>query len=98
MLRPLLVAALLAVAPFAQEGKMRTYKDFKMAILKANTSKEIALGVGKRIDNFCGVFQAFYDELGLDKKSDNKVVARLFDTQAEFEPLYFLERFSCNAL
>jgi len=88
MLRPLLFAALLAAAPSAQEGKMRAYKDFKMAILKANTSKEIALGVGKRIDNFCGVFQAFYDELGLDKKSDNKVVARLFDTQAEFEQYY----------
>ncbi len=70
----------------AQEGlRKRTSKE---AIVKANTSKEIAEAVGTRIDNFCASFQAFYDGLGLDKKSDNKIVARLFDTQAEFEQYF----------
>lgn len=77
-----LALALLASA-FPQEGlRKRTSKE---AIIKANTSKEIAEAVGVRIDNFCAAFQTFYDGLGLDKKSDNKIVARLFDTEAEFD-------------
>ena len=66
-----------------QEG-LRTRKT-KEAIVKSNTSKEIAESVGQRIDNFCAVFGSFFDELGLDKKSDNKLVARLFDTYEEYE-------------
>ncbi len=75
----------LANAP-VQEG-LRTRRS-KEAIVKANTSKEIAEAVGTRIDNFCAVFQAFYDELGLEKKSDNTLAARLFDTFEEYEKQY----------
>lgn len=87
---PQLSALVLAlVAPLAlspQEG-LRTRRS-KEAIVKANTSKDIAEAVGRRIDNFCKVFQGFYDELGLEKKSDNMLAARLFDTFEEFDSYY----------
>src|SRR6185436_1662285 len=60
----------------------------KEAIIKANTTRPIAEAVGQRIDNFCGVFQGFYDGLGLEKKADNKLAARLFNTREEFEQYY----------
>lgn len=69
-----------------QEG-LRNYK-VKEAIVKANTSKEIAEAVAARINNFCAVFEQFYADLGLDKRSDNKLVARLFDTYEEYETHY----------
>src|SRR5262245_29985686 len=86
MLRTFLAFALLLATAHAQEG-LRTRKS-KDAIIKSNTSKEIAEAVGQRIENFCAVFQAFYDELGLEKKSDNTLVARLFNTHEEYEQYY----------
>jgi hypothetical protein len=80
-----LLPCLAGLAP-AQQG-LRTRKS-KDTIVKANTSKEIAEAVGTRIQNYCAEFQAFYDELGLEKKSDNALVARLFDTREEFETQY----------
>lgn len=79
------LAALLALAsaPWSQAG-LRTRKS-KEAIVKANTSKAIAEAVGQRIDNFCALFEGFYDDLGLEKRSDNKLVARLFNTYEEYE-------------
>jgi tetratricopeptide (TPR) repeat protein len=77
--------ALLLVAP-PQKG-LDTLRS-KEAIVKANTSKKIAEAVGQRIDNFCAVFQGFYDELGLEKKSDNKLAARLFNTFEEYDQHY----------
>src|SRR5262249_13950419 len=38
----------------------------------------------------CAVFQGFYHGLGLEKKSDNKLPARLFNTREEFEKFYHL--------
>ena len=70
----------------AQEG-LRTRRT-KEAIVKSNTTKSIATVVGKRIDNFCKEFGAFYDELGLKKKSNNKLVARLFNTYEEYKTHY----------
>lgn len=70
----------------AQKG-LRTRRT-KEAIVKSNTSKDIANAVGKRIDNFCKEFGAFYDELGMKKRADNKLVARLFNTYEEYETQY----------
>src|SRR5688572_2616266 len=83
---PLAFAAALALLAVPQEG-LRTRRS-KEAIVKANTSKEIAEAVGQRIDNFCKVFQGFYDDLGLEKKSDNMLSARLFDTYEEYQRHY----------
>src|SRR5262245_39028215 len=87
MLRSRLALLLACAAPLHAQAGLRTYKS-KNAIVKANTTKEIAEAVGQRIENFCGVFQSFYDELGLEKKSDNTLVARLFNTYEEFETQY----------
>ncbi len=88
MLRALFCMLLLAwsESPTLQEG-LRTRKT-KEAIVKSNTNKEIAQAVGQRIDNFCSVLGDFYEELGLEKKSDNKLVARLFNTYEEYEVHY----------
>ncbi|HEX6882091.1 MAG TPA: tetratricopeptide repeat protein [Planctomycetota bacterium] len=80
------LALVLVAAALPQEG-LRTRRS-KEAIVKANTSKDVAEAVGRRIDRFCQVFQAFYDELGLEKKSDNMLAARLFDTFEEFDSYY----------
>ena len=82
MARWLVLVALL----LPQEG-LRNYK-VKEAIVKANTSKEVAEAVAARINNFCAVFEQFYADLGLDKRSDNKLVARLFNTYEEYETHY----------
>src|SRR5262245_41022507 len=81
------VAALLLVSLVSAQEGLRTRKS-KDAIVKSNTTKEIAEAVGRRIDNFCAVFEGFYDELGLHKKSDNTLVARVFNTHEEFETQY----------
>jgi tetratricopeptide (TPR) repeat protein len=86
VLATLALALALGTPALAQEG-LRTRRS-KEAIVKANTSKEIAEAVGQRIDNFCRVFQGFYDELGLEKKADNMLAARLFDTFEEFDTYY----------
>jgi tetratricopeptide (TPR) repeat protein len=88
-MRSTLALALSLAVPLAappQEG-LRTRRT-KESIVKSNTSKEIAEAVGARIDNFCTVFQDFYDDLGLEKKSDNMLAARLFDTYEEYEQHY----------
>ena len=61
----LLLVAVSLTCPWleAQEG-VRTRRT-KEAIIKSNTSKDVALAVGKRIDNFCTTFEEFYDGLGL---------------------------------
>jgi tetratricopeptide (TPR) repeat protein len=81
---PLFALALVLAAPFPAQKGLDTRRT-KQAIIKANTSKAIAEAVGQRIDNFCTVFQGFYDELGLEKKSDNMLSARLFNTYEEYE-------------
>jgi len=86
---PLFALALALAAPLAvpaQKGldTLRT----KEAIVKANTNRKTAESVGQRIDNFCAVFRGFYDELGLEKKADNKLAARLFNTREEFDQHY----------
>jgi len=82
----LLIATPYAAPPQKGLDTLRT----KEAIVKSNTTKAIAEAVGQRIDNFCAVFQGFYDELGLEKKSDNKLPARLFNTHEEYEKYYRL--------
>ena len=66
----------------AQEG-LRTYAT-REARVKSNAPAPVAKAVGGRIDEYCAIFADFYDAIGLDKKSDNVIVARLFATQAEF--------------
>jgi len=81
--------ALGSASASAQDG-LRTRR-FKESIVKSNTSKEVAVAVGERLDNFCEVFGEFYDGLGLKPKSSNKAVARLFDTYEEYAAQYARE-------
>lgn len=79
-----LAVAASALAPALQAQKsLRTYSG-KVCRVKSTAPEPIAKLVASRIDRFCGVFQAFYDELGLEKRRDNEVLARLFATYDEF--------------
>ncbi|MAB78102.1 MAG: hypothetical protein CMJ89_02005 [Planctomycetes bacterium] len=70
----------------APEG-MRKYRS-KEAILKSNAPAKAAKALGKRIDYYCRLFQEFYDEIGLDKKNDNTLKLRVFNTYDEYEEYY----------
>jgi hypothetical protein len=88
--RALAALALLALAVQAPAQKgLRTYTG-KACRVKSNAPEAVAKLVAGRIDRFCGVFQGFYDELALEKRRDNEVVARLFATYDEF--LEFMKR------
>lgn len=80
--------AALCLCPVADAQKGLRTRRTKEAIVKSNTSKDVANAVGQRIDNFCKTFGAFYDGLGMKKKADNKLVARLFNTYEEYETQY----------
>ena len=77
------LALTLAAAP---EG-FRKYRS-KQAIIKSNAPAKAAKDLGKRIDYYCKLFQEFYDELGLDKKNDNILKIRLFDSYDAYEEYY----------
>jgi len=82
----LAVLAALAAGAHAQSG-LRT-RSSDEARIKSNLSADAADAVGERIDNYCDIFQPFYDELGLDRKNDNTIIARVFSTYDEFASHY----------
>jgi len=92
-IRPWLALALAVLgsvaAPAEAQKGLRTYSG-KACRVKSNAPDEVAKLVMARIDRFCGVFQAFYDELQLEKRRDNEVLARLFSSYDEF--LEFMKR------
>ena len=65
----------------------RKYRS-KEAIVKSNAPPKAAKALGKRIDYYCKLFQEFYDELGLEKKNDNVLKIRLFDSYDDFDEYY----------
>ena len=79
----LVALAFLAPLPDALQKGLKTRRT-KEAIVKSNAPKKVAEAAGRRIDRFCAVLEDFFDDLRLDAKSDNKVVARLFGTYEEF--------------
>ncbi len=81
---PFAVALLL---PLTVLGGMKTYRS-KEANIKSNAPSAEVKALGKRIDRYCGLFEEFYDELGLKKKSNNTLKLRLFATYDEYEDFY----------
>lgn len=60
----------------------------KEALVKSNASRAVSLAVGRRVDEFCVEFGAFYSGFGLRPKSNNTIVVRLFNTYDEYEDYY----------
>jgi len=79
--RACLCAALLTGTASPQQR--RTYRT-REATIRYNSSPKVARAVGKRIDNYCKAFESFYDAIRLEKKSDNKIVARVFNSYDEY--------------
>jgi tetratricopeptide (TPR) repeat protein len=80
------LSALLSVLVLLPGG-MRTYRS-KEANIKSNAPAAEAKELGKRLDRYCGLFEEFYDELGLKKKNDNTLKVRLFASYDEYEEYY----------
>lgn len=60
----------------------------KEARIKTDAGKKVARIVGKRIDNFCEHFRAFYDEHRLEDKNSATIVCRIFDSYDDFAAYY----------
>lgn len=78
---------ILWTAPAAGQEKLRNYRS-KEALVKSNAPSSVSKTLAKRIDNFCKNFDAFFREMKLDKKNDNKIVLRLFNTYDEYADFY----------
>lgn len=65
-------------------SSLKSYKS-REARVKSNASPKISNRVASRIDRFCKIFQEFFDELKMEKRSDNKIQARIFNTYDEYE-------------
>ena len=82
ILAPLLCTLML----FAPDG-MKIYKS-KDFTIRSNASTRESKALGKRITFYLSIFEDFYKDLGLKKKSDNRLKLRLFATHEEFEAFY----------
>jgi tetratricopeptide (TPR) repeat protein len=80
---PFLIAFLVAAAPTTIQKGLMTYEG-REARVKSNASPEVSKLALARIDRYCDVFQKFFDGLNLEKRADNKIVARLFRTFDEY--------------
>jgi hypothetical protein len=62
---------------------IRTYEG-KETRVKANTTPEVAKLAVARIDRYCAELERFYGAVGLEKRNNNMVIARVFATHDEF--------------
>jgi hypothetical protein len=79
----LALAALCLVAPVHAQKGLRTFEGTE-ARVKSNAPADVSKLALSRIDRYCDAFQAFFDALKLEKRADNKIVARLFRTFDEY--------------
>ncbi len=70
----------------APEG-MRKYRS-KQANVKSNAPAAAAQALGRRVDHYCELFDAFYSKFDLSRKNDNEIKIRLFASHEEFEEFY----------
>src|SRR5437867_2274567 len=80
---PVLTASLASASP----QRARREVPGRQCEVVSDAPPEVARQAADSIDRFCGALEKFYAPFGLEKRSDNKVKARLFagyDDYVEF--------------